>query len=124
DSKFQHIRKQITDLNIIDNENRIRIPCKNYTKNVYGVTLIFFENFKDLTIEPLSINNHLPLSLKDSSPSTFFSSTLTKLCLNVVNFDHCLALLDGRLRQLVTFIVQIDSISCYMPLMSYNMIRL
>ncbi|CAF4494478.1 unnamed protein product [Rotaria socialis] len=36
-------------------------------------------------------------------------------------FDDCLALPDGRLKQLVTFIVQIDFISCCMSLMSYSM---
>jgi hypothetical protein len=76
-----------------------------------------------LAIAPLSINNHVPLSLKDLSPSTFSSSTLTKLCINVHSFDDCLALLDGRLKQLITFIVQIDFIG-YMPLISYNMVSL
>ena len=39
---------------------------------------------------------------------TFSSSTLTKLCINVYNFNDCLALLDGRLKQLTTFIVQVE----------------
>ncbi|CAF4540988.1 unnamed protein product [Rotaria socialis] len=61
-----------------------------------------------LAIAPLSINNHLPLPLKDLSSSTFSSSTLTKLCINVLHFGDCQALLDGRLTQLIIFIVQID----------------
>jgi hypothetical protein len=32
----------------------------------------------------------------------------TKLCVDVCRFDDCFALLDGRLKQLNTFIVNID----------------
>jgi hypothetical protein len=123
DSVFQHICKQVTDLNLIGNENKIGILCENYTMNVYAIILNFFKKLKHLAIAPLSINNHLPLSLENSSSSTFSSSTLTKLCINVCNFDDCLALLDGRLKQLITFIVQIEFIQ-YMPLIPYNMVSL
>lgn len=123
DSVFQRICKQITNLSLIGNENKIGILCKNYTMNVYAIILIFFKNLKHLTIAPLSIDNHLPLSLKALPPSTFSSSTLTKLCINVLYFDDCLALLDGRLKQLVTFIVHIDFIYD-MPSISYNMVSL
>jgi hypothetical protein len=46
-----------------------------------------------------------PLSLRGLPSTTFFSSTLTKLCISLSNFEDCLALLDGRLKQLSTFIV-------------------
>ncbi len=41
---------------------------------------------------------------------SFSSSTLTKLCINLTDFYECLALLDGRLKQLTTFIVQVGFI--------------
>ncbi len=52
---------------------------------------------------------------------TFSSSTLTKLCINVYSFDDCLALLDGRLKQLTTFVVQANYIQHWIP-RSYNMV--
>ena len=39
-----------------------------------------------------------------------FSSMLTKLCINVDDFEDVYALLDGRLKQLTTLIVQVDII--------------
>jgi hypothetical protein len=41
---------------------------------------------------------------------TFSSLTLTKLCIHVHSFDDCLVLLDGRLKQLTKFIVEVDYI--------------
>jgi hypothetical protein len=46
-----------------------------------------------------------PLSLRGLSSTTCFSSTLTKLCITLLSFEDCLSLLDGRLKQLSTFIV-------------------
>ncbi len=54
---------------------------------------------------------------------TFSSSTLTKLCINVFNFDDIDALLDGRLKQLTTFIVQVEFITNRISI-SYNMVSL
>ncbi len=118
-SLFEHIRKQITDLILIGNENKSGRGSKYYTMDVYAIILIFFKNLKHLTIVPSSINYHPPLSLNDLPSTTFFSSTLTKLRIYVLNFDDCLALLDGRLKQLTTLIVQIEYIT-YVPLKSYN----
>jgi hypothetical protein len=139
DSVFRHISKQITDLHLISNENRIKIFYNNYTMNVYAIILSFFKNLKHLTITPLSAkyhaqlpfnylaalssDYHAPLSLKDLSSNTFFSSILTKLSINVLAFDDCVALLDGRLKQLITFIVQIVRI-CDAPSISYNMVNI
>jgi hypothetical protein len=72
--------------------------------------LAFFENLKQLSIVSSSINDYPPLSLYDLSPMTFSSSTLTKLSINVISFDGVLDLLDGRLKQLTTLIVQVDHI--------------
>ena len=44
-------------------------------------------------------------------PTTFSSSRITKLCISVYNFDDCLDLLDGRLKQLTTFIVEVNQIN-------------
>ncbi|CAF3072325.1 unnamed protein product [Rotaria sp. Silwood2] len=84
DSLFGHIcKQQITNLILIINENNIEIQKAAYTKNVYVVILAFFKNLKHLTIvESSSIDNYPRLSSYDLSPTTFSSSTLTKLCIN------------------------------------------
>ncbi|CAF2748567.1 unnamed protein product [Rotaria sp. Silwood2] len=109
DSLSRHIDKQqITDLVLVSNENNIEITQKEYTKNVYAIIFDFFKNLKHLSIVPSSINDYPPLSLYISPPLVFSSSTLTKLCININDFNDCLALLDGRFKQLNTFIVQIE----------------
>ncbi|CAF1541913.1 unnamed protein product, partial [Rotaria sordida] len=108
DSLFQHIDKQqITDLVLISNENNIEITEEEYTKSVYGIIFNFFKNLKHLSIFPSSINDYPPLSLYISPPLICSSSTLTKLCININDFYDCFALLDGRFKQLNTFIVEI-----------------
>ncbi|CAF1663866.1 unnamed protein product, partial [Rotaria sordida] len=128
DSLFGHIfKQQITDLVLVSNDNNIEITQKEYTKDVYAIIFTFFENLKHLSIVSASINDYPPLSLYISPPLTFSSSTLTKLCINVHAFDDCLALLDGRFKQLTTFIVQDDlstlkcfSLICYDSTEGYN----
>jgi hypothetical protein len=56
-------------------------------------------------------NNFPSLSLYNLSSMTFSSSILTKLCINVCDFNDCLDLLDGRLKQLTTFIVEVNCIN-------------
>ena len=47
------------------------------------------------------------LTLSDLPSTTFSSSILTQLCIDVSTLDDCLYLLDGRLKQLTTLIVRI-----------------
>ncbi len=49
------------------------------------------------------------LSLRNLPLTAYSSSTICKLCVDVNRFEDCLALLDGRLKQLTTFIVTIQS---------------
>jgi hypothetical protein len=115
DSFFGHnYKQQITDLILIGNENNIEKEPAKYTKNVYSIILPFFENLKHLSIAspsnenyPQSIYNYSNFYLYELPSTTFFSSTLTKLCVSVIQFNDCLTLLDGRLKQLTVFIVQV-----------------
>ena len=50
-----------------------------------------------------------PLFLRHLPLTTCSSQVLRKLCVRVENFEDCLALLDGRLGKLTTFIVSIDT---------------
>jgi hypothetical protein len=124
DSFFGHIYKQqMTDLILINNEDHITITYEEYTMNFYATILAFFENLKHLTIVRSSVKDYPPLSLYNLSSTTFSSSTLTKLCIDVDSFDDCLALFDGRLKNLTTCIVQISYITDGSST-SYNMVSL
>ena len=109
---FSHIfKQQITDLTLIYNDNDgIITSLKDYTLNIYAHILTFFKNLQHLSIQGSSIAAYPGLSLCDLPLTTFSSSILTKLCINVSTFDDCLYLLDGRLNQLNTFIVRIYDI--------------
>jgi hypothetical protein len=124
DSPFRYIsEQQIIDLTLISNENYIEITLAEYTKKISGIILAFFAHLKHLMIVSSSLNNCSFLSLYTLSPMTFSSSRLTTLCVNVDNFNDCLALLDGRLPQLNTLIIEIDSIH-YHTSRSYKMVSL
>lgn len=112
DSLFKHnFKQQITDLVLVSNENNIEITPKEYTKNVYAIIFVFFENLKHLSIVSSSINDYPPLAFYFSSPMTCSSLTLTKLCIGVCDIYDVRALLDGRFEQLTTLIVQARIIS-------------
>ncbi|CAF3331759.1 unnamed protein product [Rotaria sp. Silwood1] len=51
-----------------------------------------------------------PLSILNLPSTIFCSLNLTKLCIYVDSLDDCLYLLDGHLKQLTTFIVQMNYI--------------
>ncbi|CAF1007740.1 unnamed protein product [Adineta ricciae] len=121
-SPCAHIyRLPITDLILIINEKSVIDGNEFENINVdYGIILTLFKHLKHLSIKPISIFDYPPLSLCNSSSMTCSSSILTKLCINVHSFNDCLALLDGRLKQLTSFNVQINYIGNRIS-RSYNM---
>jgi len=131
DSLFgQNYKQQITNLTLISNEDNIEMTQEEYTQNVYAIVLTFFENLKHLSVVvsfiekyPGLIRNYPCLSLYELPPTTFFSPTLTKLCINVTNLYDVYALLDGRLKQLTIFIVQVEFINNPISI-SYTMVSL
>ncbi|CAF3079648.1 unnamed protein product [Rotaria socialis] len=121
ESSFQHIsRQQITDLSLICNEDISNISVKTYAKNVYIHLFTFFKNLTHLSIVGLSRDQCQPLSLSDLPSTTFSSSTLTKLCISLNTLQDCLSLLDGRLKQLSTFIVSVHGRENH-PTFGHNM---
>jgi hypothetical protein len=80
-----------------------------YTANVYSHILTFFKNLKNLNVIESSTVSYPPLSFCDLPLTTFSSSILTHLYIDVYSFDDCLYLLDGRLRQLTTLFVNVYS---------------
>jgi hypothetical protein len=108
ESPFRYIfEQQITDLTLINNEKYAEVQTMNYTTNVYARILKLFGNLKNLSVVRACIGECPSLSLDAFPSTTFFSSILTKLSINVCLFEDCLSLLDGRLKQLTTFIVNI-----------------
>jgi hypothetical protein len=69
--------------------------------------------FTNLTHLELKLDDNVvypPLSLIDLPSKTCYSSSVVHLNVRVRNFDDCLCLLDGRLSQLHTFIVEVDNL--------------
>jgi hypothetical protein len=121
---FRHIfKKQIIDLVIHNNDDYTgKASLKTYISNVYEHIIVLFENLKRLSIVESSVNGNPPLLLYYLQPTTCFSSTLTVLCISLFSFDDCLTLLDGRLQQLITFIVNVRHIC--LPVMVRNKVSL
>ncbi|CAF3071348.1 unnamed protein product, partial [Rotaria sp. Silwood2] len=114
-SILQHIFKcQITELILENTDNSAyvddEILSEKYNKNAYKSILTLFKNLQSLSIVGSSINSYPPLSILDLPSTIICSSNLTKLCIYVDSLDDCLYLLDGHLKQLTIFIVQIDYI--------------
>ena len=107
----QVCKEQITNLTLVINENDTEIDKTKYTKNVYAPILAFFENLKSLSITSSCTDNSTRFWSFNTPTTVFVSSTLTKLCINVYYFTDCLLLLDGRLKQLTTLIVDVHFIT-------------
>ncbi|CAF4165058.1 unnamed protein product, partial [Adineta steineri] len=91
------------------------------------IILTHFENLKYLDIVVPYIQRlygpiicYPALSLYDLLPTTFSSSTLTKLSINVKDLNGVHSLLDGRLIQLNTLIIHVQLVTNWLPT-SYSM---
>jgi len=124
DSIFRHIfKEQITDLILHNNDEYTRKTSSMiYTTNVYSHITVLFENLKHLAIVPSSVNDYPPLKFGIPPSTIYLSSTLTVLCISVYDTNDCLSLLDGRLKQLTTLIVQIYTSVWNTRLISGNMV--
>lgn len=90
---------------------------------MYAYILKYFENLKHFSIVITNLYYYPSLVLRDLPLTTFFSSILNKLCIRVGSFEECLALLDGRLKQLTTMLIHIINME-YHPSNVYNMVSL
>lgn len=126
DSSFQHIfKKQITKLELINKDcERMVGSLKIYSKNVYAHILTYFENLKHFTVIEAALSSYPGLSILYLPSNTFSSSKLTYLRINVHTLTDCLCLLDGRLKQLNTFIVGIHSMDMDDTSMIQNMVSI
>jgi hypothetical protein len=90
---------------------------------MYGCILKFFGDLKHLSMIGFHPHYYPSLALSNVPLTTFFSSTLNKLCIRVRCFEDCLALLDGRLKQLTTLIIVIENME-YDSSNAYYMVSL
>ena len=119
-SKFRRIfQEQITDLILVYSDETDTTKKRQYRYGVHIHIVKFFQNLQHLSISGLSSL----LVFHNSSLTTCSSSILRKLCVSVKSFRECLALLDGRLKQLTTFIIIIDG-SNHDSSVVYNMVSL
>ncbi|CAF3391175.1 unnamed protein product [Rotaria socialis] len=109
DSSLRYIfKKQITKLDLINKDCEVAVGSwDTYTKIVYAHILTYCENLEHLKIIATPTTEYPGLSVRYLPASAFSSSTLTYLCISVITITDCLYLLDGRLKQLNTFIVRI-----------------
>lgn len=123
ESPLRHIfQEQITDLILVNNDtHKMKKSTENYTLNVYAHVLNLFPRLKHLTVVEKLHTAYPYLTLCYLPSTTFSSSTLTHLCINVYTLNDCLHLLDGRLIQLNTFIVQIYDMQ-NSSLINHNMV--
>ena len=101
---FRHIfQEQIIDLALVYRTD-IRTSTKHnqYSTNVLEHILRLFQSLNHLSITNLAL-------FYSSSFPICHSCTLSTLNVCVNRFEDCLAILDGRFKQLTTFIVSIDT---------------
>ena len=75
---------------------KLYLPIFNLLKSVTHLDFVIKNDFR-----------HPPLSLDDLPSTAFFSSTIVHLSVRLLCIEDCISLLDGRLNQLNTFIVEI-----------------
>jgi hypothetical protein len=90
---------------------------------MYRYIMKFFENLKHLSIIGSSRCIFSNLKYCDLRSITFSSSTLNKLRIRVINYADCLAVLDGRFKQLRILIVDIVNMG-HRSSNVYNMVSL
>ncbi|CAF1306107.1 unnamed protein product [Rotaria magnacalcarata] len=67
-------------------------------------------NIDLFTIIVSSENEYSSLLIFELPSSSFYFSTTTVLHIDMFNLDDCISLIDGRLKQLTTFIVRVHAI--------------
>lgn len=88
-----------------------------YPEGVYEHVIQFSKNLQHLSVTGFCV----VLVLENCPLTACSSSTLNKLCVCVGRFEDCLALLDGRLKNLTSFSVAV-SYGDHVPLIVYNMV--
>ena len=101
---------QITHLDAYITEATTELPGRNELC-IFVLILAIGKRLKDLTLFQWLSGSTMRISLSNPLSKHMKSPSLTKLNINVNNFDGCLYLLDGRLECLSTLIINISKIT-------------
>lgn len=116
----QHLRQ----LNLVNiDRERLVGSLKEYSTNVYVHILAYCEKLEHFNVIQTPTGFYPSLSIRYLSSSAFASSMLTHLSIKVITFTDCLCLLDGRLKQLQTFIVDVHLMATDLSLV-HNMVSM
>ncbi|CAF2096341.1 unnamed protein product [Rotaria magnacalcarata] len=110
-SIIHRFKNNITHLSVTMNEVSTCDFIQNLVVNVVNTIFIIFTNLTCLHFGLQDACLYSPTLLIDFLPTTRFSSNVVHLNISVCDLDDCLYLLDGRLSQLQTFIVEVYMIS-------------
>ncbi|CAF0961026.1 unnamed protein product [Adineta steineri] len=110
-SPFLHIfKQQILELVVTIGDETMYKSEEKLVTDIYKRIFGLFTNLKYLDIDA-NDTHHFPRSLLTGVPSTTCcSSSIVHLRIRMQNIDDCIYLLDGRLSQLHTMIVNLDYI--------------
>ena len=100
-------KEQILHLVVTIMDKSESASLSDVAMNVYMRIFNLFSSVTHLDFVFKSDFRHPPFSLEDLPSTACFSSTIVHLSIKVLTFTDCLCLLDGRLNQLQTFIVEI-----------------
>ncbi|CAF4073711.1 unnamed protein product, partial [Rotaria sp. Silwood1] len=104
---FEH---QISHLVVMFIDNIPEATIDNLLIHNYVSIFALLRNLKYLELNVNDVYSFLPTLFNGVSPLRCFSPSIIHLRIKLNNFDDCLYLLDGRLSQLHTFIVNLDYI--------------
>jgi hypothetical protein len=82
---------------------------EDYTERVYAHLVTFFDRLEEFHVIQRPFRDYPDLTICHFPHETFASSHLTSLSIKASTWSDSLCLLDGRLKQLRTFHVVVDS---------------
>ena len=100
-------KEQISHIVVTVVDKSESVPLEDMTMNVYMRIFNLFRNLTHLEFAIKGGYQYPPLSIDELPSTVCFPSTIVHLSIKVLDLEDCLCLLDGRLNQLHTFIVEV-----------------
>jgi hypothetical protein len=108
-SALHNLRNQITHLNI-DIQNEISSELSEVSSNIFLLVLSLFRRLIHLNFCQLFSYRDSSICISELPRTSYISSSLAKLKINVSSFDDCLLLLNGCLDNLTKLIINVKEI--------------
>jgi hypothetical protein len=119
---IQKFQRNISHLTLIINDDITNVNMLEQVTNIYTRIFILFPNLTHFEFDLEDTCGLSPSPRWHSSSTSCYSSSIIYLSVKLDNIDDCLYLLDGRLSQLHTFIVEISYIN-YSSMISKKMVK-